>query len=251
MTVFFSHRGQGTPFTAQTRMAFAAAVEQGVSGLEVDLRVTRDSVLVLAHNKNFRSLNGDERVVNTLCWGVVSGFRSAEGCGVIRFDEFAREFSDYPWLLDIKKRTGPPVIRCLRGWAERHDKVEFLQENCHFLVWSRAHLRVLRQAFPGARLALNKGQCLLTALGALSGGGLRLGGRPGDIVSVPPGLLLRSPHLVRRLLESLRRAGYLAMLYLPQTAAEVERALALRFDYVLTDFPEHARLDAGRLPSDG
>jgi glycerophosphoryl diester phosphodiesterase len=250
VTIFMSHRGQGTPFPAQTRMAFTAAIAQGVSGFEVDLRVTRDRVLVLAHNKNFLSLNGDERIVNTLDWSIVSSFRSADGHGVLRFDEFVREFAGYRWLLDIKKRTGPSSIDCLRAWAVQHGKTEFLEQNCHFLVWTGEHLRMLRQGFPGARLALNKRQCLFAALRALSGAGPRFfKGQPGNLVSVPSGLL-RSPRLINRLVQSLQRTRQTPMLYLPQSAAEVELALSLKFEYVLTDFPEHAQAGLRGRPSD-
>lgn len=241
MAIFFTHRGRGTAFLEQTRQALDAAIEWGVAGLEVDLRVTRDRVLVLSHSKSFRRLNGDQRVVNTLDWNVISGFCTTEGERVLAFDEFARDYSGYRWILDIKKRTGPEVIECLREWADRHDRLAFLQENAHFLVWRRAHRRILDRAFPNAHHALNSVECLFAGLGGIDNLWRRTVTRQGHLVSIPP-QLLRFPRLETRLIESLRQGGHILMLYLPQTAAEVQRALSLGFDYVLTDVPGHARL---------
>jgi glycerophosphoryl diester phosphodiesterase len=61
-----AHRGASARWPEHSRVAIRAAVEEGADALEVDLRLTSDGVLVLAHDADFRRCCGDPRRVGQL-----------------------------------------------------------------------------------------------------------------------------------------------------------------------------------------
>ncbi|MFU8856273.1 MAG: glycerophosphodiester phosphodiesterase [Deferrisomatales bacterium] len=62
----FAHRGSSRDHPENTLEAFAAALAEGAHGLETDLRLTRDGVLVCAHDADLRRTAGSRRRVAEL-----------------------------------------------------------------------------------------------------------------------------------------------------------------------------------------
>lgn len=63
-----AHRGASARWPEHSRAAIRGALEEGADALEVDLRLTADGVLVLAHDTDFRRWCGDRRRVADLTW---------------------------------------------------------------------------------------------------------------------------------------------------------------------------------------
>lgn len=57
---FIAHRGFSGPFRENTEEAFRKAVEAGFDGIETDVRVTKDGVLVINHDSTVRYSDGTE-----------------------------------------------------------------------------------------------------------------------------------------------------------------------------------------------
>ena len=62
----FAHRGSSARFPENTLPAFADAVALGVPYLEMDVRTTRDGVVVVHHDPTLQRLCGDSRAVTEL-----------------------------------------------------------------------------------------------------------------------------------------------------------------------------------------
>jgi len=58
MTWVYAHRGASTTFAEHTRAAIISALDQGADGIEVDLRLTKDGAVVLAHDATMRRTAG-------------------------------------------------------------------------------------------------------------------------------------------------------------------------------------------------
>lgn len=63
----FAHRGASKDHPENTLEAFAAALAAGATGIETDLRLTRDGVIVLVHDADLLRTAGDPRRVEDLC----------------------------------------------------------------------------------------------------------------------------------------------------------------------------------------
>ncbi|MBE0618231.1 MAG: glycerophosphodiester phosphodiesterase, partial [Proteobacteria bacterium] len=62
----FAHRGSSEEHPENTLEAFSAALREGATGIETDLRLTRDGVIVLLHDENLGRTAGDPRRVAEL-----------------------------------------------------------------------------------------------------------------------------------------------------------------------------------------
>ncbi|MCJ7689798.1 MAG: glycerophosphodiester phosphodiesterase [Clostridiaceae bacterium] len=60
MTINYAHRGASAYFPENTMLSFEKALEMGCTGIETDVQMTRDGVLVLIHDEMVnRTTNGD------------------------------------------------------------------------------------------------------------------------------------------------------------------------------------------------
>ena len=96
MTKNFAHRGFSGKYPENTLLAFSKAIEEGVDGIENDVHLTKDGVLVVMH---------DELVD-----------RTTNGKGYIKdktYEELAQLDASY-----IFKEYGPQKVPTLREYLE-------------------------------------------------------------------------------------------------------------------------------------
>ena len=141
--LILAHRGYHAAFPENTFGAFEAAVNMGVSGIETDVRLSKDYAPVLVHDR------------------VVGGYPVAEltrgeleqvmGHEVPTLDEALEHFRNALWNIEVKAAVALPlVIRILEKHHEthrivvtsfRHDLVGIcassLKVNCGLLVAHR------------------------------------------------------------------------------------------------------------------
>lgn len=119
-----SHRGEhGTPGVAEnTLAAFEPLRDQGVWGLECDVRWTRDGEPVLLHDPDTRRVFGAPLVVADTDFA-----RLRRACpGVTHLDELVQQFAGHLHLM-IELKTAPrpgidrPLADCLAGLAPARD----------------------------------------------------------------------------------------------------------------------------------
>lgn len=73
--------------------ALERAIARGYWMVEVDLRLTADSVLITQHDRNFRRYFGVDSAVNTMSWHSIQQLRSEFGSSVLSFEEVLRQCS--------------------------------------------------------------------------------------------------------------------------------------------------------------
>lgn len=253
--LWISHRGYKKGAVENTRAAFRAAVARGFSCLETDLRLSRDGRIVLIHDPDLGLLAGDHRRVKDLTAAELAAIRlslpdypeyhrdrpdhshrePADANAVLFFDEFAAEFSQCRWVLDIKPEEGDKTILALSHWAKRNNKVEAIIHNTKMLTWHPAHQALASTLFPGLQFYARQSECWragLAALFAMPGLGAIQAGKTYALPPTVAGLPLYRPSMVRRFHE--RGASLVA--FLPPSRALTRRAVALGFDEILTNF---------------
>ena len=60
------HRGSPTLITENTLLSFKKAIEQGVDGLEFDIRLSKDKQIVIFHDNNLKRLSDRDDIVTNL-----------------------------------------------------------------------------------------------------------------------------------------------------------------------------------------
>jgi glycerophosphoryl diester phosphodiesterase len=138
-----AHRGYHAAFPENTFAAFEAAVNMGVSGIETDVRLSKDGVPILVH----------DRVVTEHPVAELTRVELEQMMGheVSTLDEALGHFRNILWNIEIKAEIAlPSVMRILEKHQEthrivvtsfRHDLVaicaSFLKVNCGLLVAHR------------------------------------------------------------------------------------------------------------------
>ena len=214
--LILAHRGYHHAVPENTLAAFEAAVALGVDGIETDVRISRDGLPVLIHNR-----------VTAAGQAVADSSRSeieqAEGHAVPTLDQVLKHFPGILWNIEIKTTQAlPSVIAILAQYQASH----------RILVTSFRHDVVAQCA---ASLHLD---C-----------GLLLAHRPGTLDP-----LLADPRHARinhivwdynivdaALLKQAAASGFRNFIYGTVTTAEHDYCRELGVDGVITDYPRLAQ----------
>ncbi len=64
MTKVYGHRGSRTRYPENTMGSFRLALEEGVDGLEIDIRTTADGEIVISHDDNLKRCGGVDLLIS-------------------------------------------------------------------------------------------------------------------------------------------------------------------------------------------
>lgn len=106
--------------------ALNRAIKEGYWMIEVDLRMSRDSVLFVHHDKNFNRFFNVDKKVNELEWPEISGLTSDVGTKVLTFEEVLQNSQGKIRLMIDNKIPGNDTIlfsKVLR-LMEQYDQLE-------------------------------------------------------------------------------------------------------------------------------
>jgi len=129
----FAHRGASGDYPENTLPAFAAARDLGAPYIELDVRMTRDGHIVVAHDESLERVSNSDGVIPDLTLAELSRIDAAynfastsagefpfRGRG-IRIPELAEVFAACPeqrFIVEIKQ-TAPSLIDALLGVIDR------------------------------------------------------------------------------------------------------------------------------------
>ncbi|HSB91532.1 MAG TPA: glycerophosphodiester phosphodiesterase family protein, partial [Flavitalea sp.] len=85
-----AHRGGvvDSTYTENGLPALLAAIKRGYNMVEIDLRVSKDNVLIIQHDNNFKRYYGVDKAVKEMTWEEISKLRSdKDNSRVLRFEE--------------------------------------------------------------------------------------------------------------------------------------------------------------------
>jgi glycerophosphoryl diester phosphodiesterase len=113
----YGHRGASAELPENTLEAFARALELGANALELDVHLTQDAEVVVAHDPDAARMAGDRRSIRDSAWSEVSGWDvgwgfvgpdgsrpfAAKGFRIPRLVEVLEAFPAVRINLDIKQ----------------------------------------------------------------------------------------------------------------------------------------------------
>lgn len=104
---FFAHRGlllseTSQPIDENTELAFARALQVGATYLEVDVRASRDGVVVVCHDVDLARIAQRPAKVAELDWAALEGIRLRQGGKLMSLEQLLSRFGDARINIDIK-----------------------------------------------------------------------------------------------------------------------------------------------------
>ena len=235
----YAHRGSpGTASVENTLPAVSACLLDGADGVEVDLRLSADGVLVVSHDPTLRRTAGSGLAVATSTWEQLRVASACAGVPLTRVEEVLAVLAGRPVVLEVKRPQpgGVPgtvaalvdVLAALRAQGLPLD-----------VTVSSFSPAVVAQVRDSAPLELGLRTALL-----------------GDVRDRPTGLLRQAlqdghdqvhPNVAALLAEpaAVRRAHALGVGVVPWTvnrSRALRRLAALGVDGIITDVPRSARL---------
>lgn len=243
----FAHRGYSAAAAEHTLAAYRLAIEEGVDGLECDVRLTRDGHLVCLHDRRLDRTSDGRGLVSRHTLDELNRLDFGSwhpGRGGVRTGEVARVLT-LERLLQVAREAGRPIdllvetkhptryggsveralSRALRRYSlDRPDPADPVRVTV--MSFSVLAIRRIRQLAPGLPTAL-----LLEFVPPV----LRRGGLPfGVQVCGPSVRLLRGrPELVARL----RERGYRVYVWTVNEPADLDLVLAAGVDGIISDHP--------------
>lgn len=241
----FAHRGASACFPENTLPAFAAAVAVGLPYLEMDVRATRDGVVMVHHDPTLERLCNDPRPLSDLTfdelrqldagWGycAVDGTHPHRKAGIV-IPTLTEVLAAFPqaWC-NIEIKQGAPAIEALvidtiraAGATER---VLLAAEQDNVMV----NIRALCGAIP---TSLSFGEAA-AFYDWLSGGCRGAYRSPGVALQIPPsweGRDLITPAAVA----AAHAVGLEIHVWTINDIAEMLRLLTLGVDGIMSDYPE-------------
>lgn len=116
----FAHRGSSRDHPENTLAAFRAAIADGATGIETDLRLTRDGAIVLTHDPDLRRVADARRRVASLSLASLRRIAAGGGTSVPVLEELWSLAAHRVRLnLEVKDpRVAAPLVAFLRGRQE-------------------------------------------------------------------------------------------------------------------------------------
>ncbi len=236
-TLIYAHRGANRVAAENTRTAFERALEWPIDGIETDIQLTRDEVAVLWHDRDLRKLGLPDRRIDDYNWRELQAldfaahFSGGATEGPMALQDFVAAYrSRCRLLLEIKNRDWESrtrqqaKVRLTLAAAGAADG-RVLASSFHLDSMVYAH--ELAPTFPLV-FNLEPEHTVADARRAL------------DDCPFLHGLCVEISTLDMDMVDLLRGRGKAVAVYTCDSDAEIERALALGVDVLISDVPDKA-----------
>lgn len=125
MFVIYAHRGASEYYPENTMSSFSAGVEMGANGIETDVQISKDGVLMIFHDDTMKAKTGFDGTVADhtyaeLCEARVKNEAYSREDRLVTFEEFLKSFAllDLTFAIELKVRgIAEPVIRMLKRYG--------------------------------------------------------------------------------------------------------------------------------------
>jgi len=90
--------------------ALSKAAERGYRMVEIDLRLTKDSVLITQHDNNFKRLFGVDAIVSEMTWEQISKLKGPKGNSVLTFESVLQQCEGKLQVMIDNKISGNDTV---------------------------------------------------------------------------------------------------------------------------------------------
>ena len=228
--LIFAHRGANTEAAENTRRAFDQALKYPIDGIETDVQLSRDEVAVLWHDRFLGKLGLPDKHVDDFDFAQLQVMSKAAGIMTLQafLDSYRKRCR---LLIEIKNRDWEPGVRHEIKVGQTLDMIGQINNDAITVSsFNLASLIYAQQIKPGFPLVYNfeieqtiaDAQRVLAEQAFLHGLCLPIENLTGDIV------------------ELLRHHGKSIAVYTCNTDEEINKALDLGVDILISDLPQKA-----------
>lgn len=235
----FAHRGAGNE-RENSLAAFQSACDAGFAYLELDVRTTKDGVLVVFHDETLDRVTTGRGRISDVTWEQLHSV-TVGGEPLLRFADLLTALPEARLNVDLKDRAAAPAMAHLLAEHEAWDRVlvaSFHDSRRRLFRRSLTALGHAERAHGPHRIATSGGAAAIAALVLLGPlgltGWLRRHALDIDCVQVPirHG---RIPVVTADFVRRCHAAGLPVHVWVVDEAEEIERLLDLGVDGVMTD----------------
>lgn len=243
--VWISHRGvRSTGQGENTAGAFACAMAKKFQWLETDLRMTKDSHIVLSHDENLdralgrlSSPESSSTELKNLSRREILEMTLPCGGKTLFLDEFLKQFYDVNWVFDVKPPTAQDCLKKLRIMIDQMPNPKEVEGKITFLLWSSGDETVARDLFRSAQFFARPSECWRAGLLSWFGLGFLGGIKAGRAYSLTATLGIFSfiSLFNRRIFNEYQSRGAKIILYLTDSREELVKGVEAGADFILSD----------------
>ena len=156
-----AHRGASAYRPENTLEAFSLAVEQGADGIELDVHLTKDGYVVVAHDERLERVSNGTGFINNHTLAELKAlnfnkqFPDQPDCVIPTLDEVYSLLKDTSLTVNVELKTTELL------YPEMPEKLVRLENECSFMggrllysSFNHYSLAALRQINPGAKIGL-------------------------------------------------------------------------------------------------
>jgi glycerophosphoryl diester phosphodiesterase len=240
----FAHRGANHSAPENTLPAFNLAHEQKADGLECDIQLSKDNIAVLWHDETLERLDQPTKAIRDFTWAELQNFNASSLCekyskraSILRLDDFLINFShSTQLLLEIKLETKATEAHQLQKIKETIRLIkDFVslekQKTLYVSSFDQNTLMTIHQQAPHLQLILN---CKKETT-------------PQDILcyhkNMPylKGICLNIDILTQANIAKAQGLNWLTAVYTCNHDDELRKALAVKIDIIITDYPKKSK----------
>ena len=226
----FAHRGGATEGLENAVSQFADVERLGYRYVETDVRTTADGVAVLFHDEDAGRVTGRPGPLSALRWAEVQALSYGNGEQVARLDDVLDAFPSLRFNVDLKDEGGvasvPEVVARTRT-GERVCVTSFSQRRVE---------RARQRLGPGVCTGLGVGGVVRLLAEGASGTARGRRAHGAGVLQVP-WVLPRGRRLPAAVVRLAQREGLAVHVWTVDDPGEIEAALDLGVDGVMTDAP--------------
>jgi glycerophosphoryl diester phosphodiesterase len=238
-----AHRGASEACPENTLAAIrAAAAMPGVRAIEFDVQLSRDEVVVVAHDETLERLNGDVRAIRDLTWDELQQVDAGSwknpafaGERIPRLEEVLESVDGPALFIEIKVhpadreagrhyRLGECVLQCLAGW----------QGECAILSFDRDVLFRISTLDAEAALVLNADDPTVVDGWRGIGGKSELNTISSICATIDMDVMLLSEFIAG----PIHAAGFALLTFTCNDEERLSRALAAGVNGIISDRPD-------------
>ncbi|MBW8799720.1 MAG: glycerophosphodiester phosphodiesterase [Streptomyces sp.] len=209
-----AHRGDPYHFRENTLDSLRSALQRGADAVETDVRLTRDGVPVLLHDKTLKRLWEHDRPLHALSADEVRGLTAG---GVPTLADALAATEGGRVMIDLPGEPGEQAVASIVAVARECDATDRV-----YYTGDAVAMLAVRAAEPSAEIALTRKTLAPTRPALL------------DVIR-PRYLNYRFSLLDPELVEHVHHTGYLVSCWTPDTRRSMRRLLDMGVDSITTN----------------
>ena len=154
---FIGHRGASFRYQENTAESFRMAGEQGFGGVETDVRITKDGVLVLSHGGSIEMADGTEMEIADHTYAEltaqhIKNGKTATELDICTFEEYLKICKEYNMICFIELKGEWPAEKITEAFTMADEIYDLSM--CELQSFEFSNLEAAHEEFPELKIML-------------------------------------------------------------------------------------------------